>query len=380
MALRVTQHASLDDPALSADWERLSDRSPQASLFTTHAWCVCWAQTLGRHVEVAVLTVRDDRNETIGLLPACIERVGGVRWLKQLGRERACGDHLEPLCAPNRHNQCLQALIGYLEHWKDFHGLVLGELAPDSPTLRGVMEWATQVSCPFFQREQRVAPYVDLPETFDRYLAMRSANMRYHVRRRRRNLAKMADVSIQLHRGVASVDDALTQLFRLHQRRWRHDGQNGVLTDPAKQAFLRRFCRMASRRDWVRIYQLQESGHTHCVLLAFHWNGTASFYQMGWDPHSPVPSPGVVVMAESIEQAVRERMTRYDFLRGDEAYKRRWASQSARLTTLVVGCRWQARAAMAAERLKDRFKATILRSLGDAQWQRMKRLAGGLSR
>jgi CelD/BcsL family acetyltransferase involved in cellulose biosynthesis len=113
------------------------------------------------------------------------------------------------------------------------------------------------------------------------------------------------------------------------------------------------------------------------VLLAFHWTGTASYYQMGWNPDGAIQSPGVILLAESIEQSIREGLSKYDFLRGDEEYKQKWTSQSVAQTTLVVGRRVPARAAMTAERLKNRFKHAFQQTLGAGRWESMKRGLGG---
>ena len=94
MALRVTLHNSFERPELRAAWERLSAASPRASLFSTCEWCRAWADTVGHSADVAILLFEDQEGNVVGLLPACLERRGPVRWLKFLGREGVSGDHL----------------------------------------------------------------------------------------------------------------------------------------------------------------------------------------------------------------------------------------------------------------------------------------------
>ncbi|MEW6198909.1 MAG: GNAT family N-acetyltransferase [Planctomycetota bacterium] len=370
MALTVQQVASFDAPGLRAAWIRLSDTAPRASLFSTFEWCRAWADVFGAGSEIAVSLIHDGQGAPRGLLPAYVDRTGPVRWLKLLGRERVSGDHLDLLCAAEDHPACLDALWSHWERSVAFDGFILGDLHRDSPTLHGVRFRARQRGWPVQEREPQVVPYVDLPVTFDAYLDTLSANMRYHVRRRRRGLAKMLDTAVRVVSTPAEIDAALTDLFELHQRRWQRDGRPGNLHDARKREFLRQFCRVAAERDWVRAIVMEREGVRQGVLLAFHWRGTASFYQMGWDPDTPIQSPGVVLLAESIEQAVREGLSRYDFLRGDEPYKRKWTTPAVEQVTLVVGCRARARAAIAAGRLKERVKQT----LGPAPWRKLKGL------
>jgi CelD/BcsL family acetyltransferase involved in cellulose biosynthesis len=137
---------------------------------------------------------------------------------------------------------------------------------------------------------------------------------------------------------------------------------------------------VASERDWLRCYLLEAGNQPQAALLAFHWRHTASFYQMGWNPDGGVQSPGVVLLAHSIEQAIREGLTTYDFLRGEEAYKWKWTTRFVEQTTLVVGRRMPARAVILAERFKNSVKHAIQHAFGPEKWERLKGLVGAGTR
>lgn len=370
MALTVRQIGSFDAPGLRNTWTRLSETAPRASLFSTYEWCRCWADTFGGWSEIAVSLIQDEDGTSRGLLPAYVDRAGAVRWLKLLGRERVSGDHLDLLCAAEDHQACLDALLAHWDGAELLEGLVLGELHRDSPTLERVRFWARHRGWPVQEREPQTVPYLDLPTSFEAFLETLSANMRYHVRRRRRGVEKTPGATLRVLGRAGELDAALTDLFELHQRRWQRDGRPGNLHDAQKREFLRQFCRVAADHDWVRAVSMDLDGVRQAVLLAFHWRGTASFYQMGWDPDTRIDSPGVVLLAASIEQAIREGLTRYDFLRGDEPYKRKWTSQAVEQVTLVVGCRARARAAIVAGEFKERVK----QKLGPARWRKLKGL------
>ena len=377
MALRVTLHNSFERPELRAAWERLSAASPRASLFSTCEWCRAWAVTVGHSADVAILLFEDKEGNVVGLLPACLERRGPVRWLKFLGREGVSGDHLDLLCAPADQHACLDALVAYLDQSGRYPGLVLGELERTSLTLERVRAWARAHAYRVHEREQRVVPCVDLPNSFDAYLASLSANMRYHIRRRRRELERLPGAAIGLRRDVAEVEPALADLFALHERRWRSAGHPGVFQSPRKRQFLVQFCRAACARGWTRCYVLECDNVRQGVLLVFHWGATASYYQMGWHPQSPIRSPGVVLLAESIAQAIREGIPTYDLLRGAEDYKWKWTTRFIEQTTLVVGRNLPARAAMAVERAKDRCRHLVRRTLGHRAWETVTRCLKG---
>lgn len=378
MAMKIIQHETLDAPELKAAWDRVWDAAPTASPFNSWEWCACWRRHLGMHVRPVILQVIDEAGHTVGLAPFGIGGSSGVRWLRFLGRERASGDHLDVLTRPGMAEACLEAVLDHLEQMDEaFDGILLGELDPLGAALDSFIQRADRYGWPWREREHRAVPFLDLPASFDAYLASLSSNMRYHVRRRRRGLSRAADARLETVRGGDRVDAVLADFFALHQQRWAVHDLPGNFGEPAMQAFLREFCHQAGQRDWLRLHVLTVAGRTQCVQIMFHTKRTAYYYQMGWHPQSSIDSPGVVIMSHSIEQAVDEGLARYDFLRGDEQYKFRWTRWAAEQTTLAIGCRASARATLAAERLKDGLKAAVQQYLGPRRWEQARRLVLG---
>jgi CelD/BcsL family acetyltransferase involved in cellulose biosynthesis len=107
-----------------------------------------------------------------------------------------------------------------------------------------------------------------------------------------------------------------------------------------------------------RLYLLRHEGSTIASLIAF-WHGrSALYYQAGWDPDSPLAalSPGAVLMARSIRDAVEHGLAYYEFLRGDEAYKSRWTKQFRTTSTVLLASRWIGRFYLGVAHGKDRAK------------------------
>jgi CelD/BcsL family acetyltransferase involved in cellulose biosynthesis len=376
MALTIRRHESFDAPGLAVAWERLSRVSPRAGVFSSYAWCRAWAETVGCDAAISIITCHDAADQVVGLLPACIARTGPVRWLKFLGRDEVSGDHLDMLATAADRAACLDAVLDYVGHGDFCDGLVLGELEADSLTHARIAEWAAARGYPVQERERRVVPYVALPDSLEGYLTSLSANMRYHVRRRGREVAKLPGAATRVLRGATDVERGLADLFRLHELRWGRDGLPGNFRNPAKREFLRRFCAAACEGDQVRCHVLAIHDEVQGVLLAFHWGDTASYYQMGWNPDGPLASPGVILLAESIKLAIDEGLQTYDFLRGDEDYKRKWTARFVEQTTLVVGLHATARMALAANVFGGRIKNVVRQTVGTGNWERMKKVLG----
>jgi CelD/BcsL family acetyltransferase involved in cellulose biosynthesis len=54
--------------------------------------------------------------------------------------------------------------------------------------------------------------------------------------------------------------------------------------------------------------------------------GRSYAYLCGFDPDFDYESPGTILIAHAIEQAVRQRDAEFHFLRGGEQYKYRWGA------------------------------------------------------
>ena len=57
------------------------------------------------------------------------------------------------------------------------------------------------------------------------------------------------------------------------------------------------------------------------ALFCLEYGDTVGLYNSGFDPEARALSPGVVLIARTIEDAIARGFRRYDFLRGEEPYK-----------------------------------------------------------
>lgn len=61
-----------------------------------------------------------------------------------------------------------------------------------------------------------------------------------------------------------------------------------------------------------------------------------AFFQSGFDPAWSRHSPGLLLVAHTIRQAIEEGAEEYDMLLGDEAYKARFRPEHRAVRTVVV--------------------------------------------
>ena len=87
------------------------------------------------------------------------------------------------------------------------------------------------------------------------------------------------------------------------------------------------WCAQAVVNGWLRLGVLNLDGEPIGAIYGMALGGTTFFYQAGFDPAKSAVSPGSLLVAHTIRRAIEEGQSRFDFMRGDEPYKRRWKPQ-----------------------------------------------------
>jgi CelD/BcsL family acetyltransferase involved in cellulose biosynthesis len=327
--------------ALANEWHALLGRADDPTPFQSYEW----QATAWRHVGRGALFVLCARQngELVGLMPLCISRYRGtpLRQVRFLGAPLS--DFQQILAARGLENACRDAFLAHLasqsHRWDlcDFAdqrqgtSLTVGEL-PDG--LRGTLV------------HHRVCPFIPLDDTWEKFSARLSKNMRANVGRRRRQIAKNFKAEYDLAT-AATLDDALTELFALHNARWQKRGAKGAFADARVQAFHRDVAAQFLARGWLRLHRLRLDGTTRAAFYCFQLGARVYYYLSGFDLELGKFSIGNVLMAQAIETAIKDGAREFDLLRGDETYKFAWKAEERNTLRLILGRRPSLRSAFA---------------------------------
>jgi CelD/BcsL family acetyltransferase involved in cellulose biosynthesis len=117
---------------------------------------------------------------------------------------------------------------------------------------------------------------------------------------------------------------AMDALFALHGARWRARGEAGVFDGPRCEAFYREIAARFGRHGWLRLLTLSLDDRVVGASLDFQARSRAYHYIGGFDPQFGSLAIGALMLEQLIGRAVRDGAYEFDFLRGQEDYKRRW--------------------------------------------------------
>lgn len=331
MTVDVQVHTDL--AAVAGLWQGLAGSLPHP--FATWEFAELWWRHYGagRPLRLVVSQTADGRQ---ALLPLYQARRSPVRVLRFLGH--TVGDLPGPVGAEDAGPAVLQALRVLPDRigpgGTRLGGLLLAEqlaVRPGWTALLGGHE-LTREPAPFLRVHGR---------TWEQLLAGWSANLRQQVRRRERTLRREHDVELRLTTDPERLPEDMDVLQRLHALRWGHPGA----FEGARADFHRAFAALALQRGWLRLWRLNVDGAAAAAWYGFRYAGQEWFYQSGRDPAFDRLRVGFVLTAHTIRDAVEGGVDAYQFLRGGEDYKLRFADNSTDLLTLLVGLSPAGRAA-----------------------------------
>jgi len=298
------------------EWNALWERCREATVFQSPDWLTPWVEAFAPS-RLWVLELRE-RGTLIGLAPLFIYGTGGDRIVAPLGA--GISDYLDVLVAPE-FPEAVDALAEFLQEqaWTELH---FPDLRESSVLLRpeflvrfnhGYFEWGRP-------KTREICPQLDLPTTADALRTVVPAKQLRNLRVARRSLD---GASVELATD-ATLDEFLTALFRLHEKRWQRSGQSVVLADSQVRELYRRAAPRLMKRGVLRLFGLRYGSELIACLMAFSDRDAMRLYMQGYDPDWARSSPGAQLVGAALEQAIREGKKAADFMRGREVYKYYW--------------------------------------------------------
>lgn len=314
---------SEDLAALTPEWAALHARVPGATAFQHPAWAEVWLRHFGSGCAPVFLSVRRGE-ELIGVAALDMERAEA----RELG-DHNVRDYAGPLSLPGEEEAVASGILEWLR--EDLTPAVtFWGIAKDSAMYEGLRE-AAQLGWSFEETPEAVCPGVDLPGTFEEYVAALSKKDRHELRRKLRNFATAGQAKFRPWNDLGEIEPRMDRFFAL--MRASRDDKDEFLT-PQMEAFFRDLARTFAPLGMLHLGVLTLDGAEIAMTLSFENEVGVYLYNSGYDPAYSYLSVGLVSKAMALEDAIERGKRRFDFLRGDEEYKRRLGGVDREVVTV----------------------------------------------
>ncbi|HEX9697527.1 MAG TPA: GNAT family N-acetyltransferase [Actinomycetota bacterium] len=325
----VTVHVELGEiDTLGPPWHELLSADPTASVFQTPEYAHVWWEEFGALRALALLEIRDDDGDLIGIAPLSMEPDGSVHFVG----DPSISDYLAPVSRPEHRDAIASIVVEFAAAMDGFTRLSLSGLPADSGWPEALAAAAKAAGLVPLEEPEDICPVAATHGSFEAYLAHLTGKHRHEIRRKARRLSEAAEITLRSSTAT-SLDADLDAFFALHRS---SDGPKGKFMHDDMESYFRRLAWTMQRAGRLRLTSLDMDGTPVAMLYGFSDGRRWELYNSSYDHAKRDLSPGMVLVAETIKLAAEEGCETFDFLRGAEDYKYRFGAVDrpvVRLTT-----------------------------------------------
>ncbi len=304
------------------DWDSLILKSSTASFFQTREWLSLWVKHFGSEEEVRIWEIRE-RGKIIGIVPLIVQenKISLLGTTPVLGGELV-SDFGDIIAKTSFERTIWQAVFDKLKAQSSKLKAEFNFIRENSPSFEALKKLGGKAE------KVDIAPYLDLPQSWDEYLLTLNRHDRHELRRKMRRIKEQKAFQICYQGNKADVE----RFFYLME-----------LSSDRKRAFLKSemksFFRDIFEVFWPQkmsalcFLKLEEA--TIASALTFFYKDEVLLYNSGFDPKFARFSPGLVLKAFLIKHAIEQKKKRFDFLRGGEKYKYDLGAKERRLYRII---------------------------------------------
>jgi CelD/BcsL family acetyltransferase involved in cellulose biosynthesis len=308
------------------DWTSLVEADTEGTFFHTPRFLkLYWEEFGAEHLRIAFVR-SDEEPEAVAAFDV---REGTLTFLGGFDLT----DYMGPVGMPAARERAakeLMAAVASLEGWDraDLRGL-----RQDGRWLPALVGGAAESGLSPQVATDGVAPYLQLPETFDGYLSSLQSKRRHEIRRKERRLRESFPDAHLVDSSPDTVADDLDRFVELHRS---SAGQKGTFMVSGMELFFRRLAAALLPDGTFRLAFLQAGGNRIAGAVGFRDRTSFRLYNSAYEHRQGPVAPGLVLVAELIKSAIEEGCEGFDFLKGDLEYKYRFGPRPHRIAKLLL--------------------------------------------
>ena len=314
--------------AVRSEWLALWAAVPGATTFTHPDWHAAWMRQSSEPRALAtgplLIAVRMEE-QLIGI--ACI--APDARTATQSG-DSDLTDYAFPLALPGHEETVAAGILEWLV--EDLTtGLDLWGVPADSPIRPALRAAADRFGWSYEEEHEAACPRLDLPADFETYISSLNKHDRHEVRRKLRHLEAAGVVSFESVTGAEVHGPRVARFLEL-MRLSRAD-KDEFLT-PQRVAFFEDLARTFGELEIVRLGTLTLDSREVAMVFCFEDETMTYLYNSGYDPEFAHLAVGLLSKVYAIRDSIERGKQIFDFLRGDEDYKRHLGGVPREVLTL----------------------------------------------
>jgi CelD/BcsL family acetyltransferase involved in cellulose biosynthesis len=319
---------------LEVEWDALLDASPNKNIFLTFEWISTWWKYFGHGKRLFVLLAKNN-GKLIGIAPLMIS--GASRFGISTSRLEFIGMPLSDysdFIISEKSEQVLQAIYAYLDENRHEWGFInLNRILESSSTLdlsRGILNRSGL----FGIYHSDFAPSLVFDgndEIIQKKILDKSARKKLKI-----FLENKGGSIESCKENGGDAQELLHIFFEIHKKRWNSTSTPSIFNDPNTCQFFESVMLSLMKKGQADIFYLTVDKRPIAFLMAFLYDNVYLQYIIVHDTSLSQYYPGIILLVQSLEYNRFKKYREYDFMRGGEKYKFKYANRIKRLYKISI--------------------------------------------
>ena len=330
-----------------SQWDELTQDNPMLGFVWQSNWWNAFADSKrGDRKQLAVAVLFDSQENVAGIVPCYIATTTTARVLRFLGDGKVASDYLRLLSREGCEERVATRMVEWIQS-ADFQQQ-FGPLdrieceghRGSEPTIE--LLWAKLSANGWTEHAVGIEGSwrIEFPSDWP---ALRKLFCKSYQRKSNKAQRMLENGSIEFNWMTTpdQIVESWPDFVRLHQKRRSALGQLGCFTEPQFELFLSQAVLELSESGKAVLGLIHHQQKPIAATLLLLSADCAMMYQSGIDPDCSHLEPGHLVNNFSLEWTMQLGKSSFDFLRGDESYKRGWGAHRTELyRTRMIAPRW----------------------------------------
>lgn len=329
----MIQVKEVDFNEIKEDWQSLEIHGHISTPFQTYEWMNIWWKHYGQNNRKLLLLAAYNGEELVGIAPLFCDSMTFKKRFHIFNVVRFIGsrelDYQNIIMIPQYAEEIINAVWSYLKQNYSKHIVYLCDIPEDS------IFWKIETKKYFSGRiikKDFVCPIMVFPKKWDEYWRTLSQTTKKNLKWYKNKLSKNGRLLVESIDSYS--DEDAHDFFQLHYQRW---GMNSTdLTLIRLEKFEKDIMKILSNKGWLRMMFLNYNDQRIAGMFMYDYHGVRYFHKGGYNLQYGNFSPGIVLLIESIKDAFDIGLKSYDFLRGDETYKRHFAKNMVQCLRVIL--------------------------------------------
>ena len=291
------------------------------SLFVLPPWLETWWKEFGSGFDLLLLSIYQGK-QVIGIAPLKIK--GETASI--IGSSDV-SDYVDFIILPGREREFFSCLFEYLSN-KGISCLDIKHVHPESSIYRFFVNEVGNHHYEIYYKQEDVSLELDLPASWDDYLALLSGKQRHEVRRKIRRLQEAGSVN---YRSITDSDEVaeLINIFFWMFSESREDKKRFLTT--SRESFFRSMTTRMTKQGFLKVGILELNDKPVSIIIYFDFENKIYLYNSGYDREYRHLSVGLLLKIFCIKDSIKKNKDTFDFLKGNETYKYRLGAREVPL-------------------------------------------------